>query len=165
MVSSAALAKNEGFPKWREWISAQQGYLDKIEAIMAKGKDVAIRQNADLQDAMKKDDRLRGEKIIDDATKKLARINDELKAIIPPGEFKEYHTKVLEAYKFRQMANEAAQAKDVLNIRNNNYSAITSEIGAMESIRALYISHDAPKQIIASIDKSIAAYKQRLVAK
>ncbi len=158
-----AHAEENNFSEWREWISAQQSYLNKIESLMDMSKKLAIRQNAELQAAINKNDTESGDKLLTDTTKQLSAIIDLLKALEPPLEFKDYHEKVIEAYGARLKANEAAIQKDVINVRDRSRSAMMSEVEAMESLRRLYLSHKAPPQVIDSIDKNIEAYKKRLI--
>ena len=160
----AETGEGDGFAKWREWITPQQDYLDKVESLMEMSKKLALKQNSELQEAIKKNDMESGEKVLADTTKKLSAIVDLLKALEPPAEFKEYHEKVVEAYSYRLKANEATIQKDIVNIRNDTNTAMMSEIAAMESIKKLYTSHGAPQQIIDSIDRSIDSYKNRLPA-
>lgn len=155
-------AADDGFSKWREWITAQQVYLDKVESLMEMSRKLALKQNLGLEEAIKKNDTESGEKVLVDTSKKLSAIVDLLKALEYTAEFKEYHEKVVEAYGYRLKANEATVQKDVINIRNYTRAAMMAEVEAMESIKKLYTSHGAPSQIIDSIDKSIDSYKNRL---
>ncbi|MDD5428065.1 MAG: hypothetical protein PHI58_02385 [Candidatus Omnitrophica bacterium] len=163
-ASAVLCAAQDDVSKWREWITAQQAYLDKVESLMDMSRKLALRQNSELGAAIKNKDTVTGEKVLADTTKKLSAIVDLLKALEPPAEFKEYHEKVVEAYTYRLKANEATIQKDIINIRNFTHTAMMSEIAAMESIRKLYISHDAPLQVIESIDKNVEMYKKLLAS-
>ncbi|MFA6321729.1 MAG: hypothetical protein WCY36_07735 [Candidatus Omnitrophota bacterium] len=165
IFSASYIYAGEGdVSKWREWITSQQDYLDRVESLMNMSKKLANVQNSQLQEAIKKSDNELGEKILVDTTKKLSSIVDLLKALESPVEFKEYHENVVKAYMYRLKANEATLKKDVLSIRNNTHAAMASEIAALESIRSLYVAHNAPPQIIDSIDRNIEAYNKRIVA-
>ena len=163
-LASSVFAEEDNISKWREWITAQQSYLGRVESLMEMSKKLAVKQNSQLEEAIKKSDSELGEEALADTTKKLSSIVDLLKALEPPAEFKDYHENVVKAYVYRLQANEATLKKDVINIRNHTHAAMMSEIAAMESIKELYIIHDAPSQIIDSIDRNIEAYKKRLVA-
>lgn len=153
------------YAEWREWIRAKQDYLGSIELRMKDGRDMAILQAAGLNEAVRNKDEAAGEKVIADTSKRLYGIVEDLKAITPPPEFKEYHEKVIDSYRYRQMANEATLNKDMIKIRDNGRRAAIAEIEALQCIRQLYIKHDAPPQIIDSIDAGIAADKRAIVAR
>ena len=152
----------DNFAKWREWITPQQDYLDKVESLMERGNEIEMQQAADLQDAINKKDQALGDNIIIQNTSKLSAIVDALKAITPPKEFKEYHDKVTEAFQLTQAANEATSKKEVSNIKDYGTKAMVAEVEALESIKKLYSSYGAPPEIIHSIDRGIASYKQKL---
>ena len=158
----AATGGKDSITEWREWISPQQDYLDKVESLMQRGNEIEMQQTADLQDAINKKDQYLGDNIIIQNTGKLSAIVDALKALTPPKEFNEYHEKIIVAFQFTQMANEATSKKDAVTIKDCGNKAMASEIEALESIKKLYSSHGAPLQIIDSIDRGIASYKQKL---
>ena len=158
----ADMGDQDNFAKWREWITPQQDYLDKVESLMERGNEIEMQQAADLQDAINKKDQALGDEIIIQNTSKLSAIVDSLKAITPPIEFKEYHDKVTEAFQLTQAANEATSKKEVSAIKDCGTKAMVAEVAALESIKKLYISHGAPPTIIDSIDRGIESYKRKL---
>ena len=154
----------EGVKDWKEWIDGKKDYLGKVESLMQESKEAAIQQDTDLKEAIDANDRAAGEKIIDETSKKLSAIVAELKLLNPPEEFADYHEKVIAAYKYRQMANEATLKRDIANIKSYGNMSMAYEIEAMEDIKKLYISRGAPQQLINSIDHGIESYRQRLTA-
>ena len=148
--------------KWHEWITPQQDYLDKVESLMDRGNEIEMQQSTDLQDAINKKDQTLGDNIIIQNTGRLSAIVESLKEITPPKEFKEYHDNIISAFQFTRMANEATSKKEIANIKDYGNKAMFSEIAALESIKKLYLSHGAPQEIINSIDRGIASYKQKL---
>ena len=163
-VSYAEPAVQIGLKGWKEWIDDKKDYLGKVESLMQESKEAAIQQDADLKEAIDAKDQAAGEKIIGETSKKLFAIVAELKLLNPPEEFKDYHEKVIEAYRYRQMANEATLKRDIANIKSYGNMSMAYEIEAMECIKKLYISRGAPQALVNSIDHGIDSYRQRLTA-
>jgi hypothetical protein len=159
----AGLVKKDSSSRWRDWIGSKQGYLYKVEAFIERGDEIVIEQNADLEEAISSKDKILGEGAIAQTSGKLSAIIDALQALAPPEGFTEYHAKIVEAYTYKRLANDATLSKALLKIRDYSHKAMSSEIEAMEALRRIYIDHGAPNAIINSIDRNIAAYRQKLV--
>jgi len=149
--------------EWEKWTSENGKYLNDMDMLMKKSREIAIQQNGKLGEAAKNNDRALGEKIVAETGEKLTGIIQELKAMNPPSELKEYNDKMVEAYNYRKLANDSIFMKDAANIgRENNLRAMRSELEATKIIKEVYTIHKAPQEIIDVINSGIANYEQVL---
>lgn len=163
-VVCAEPAAGNNVTEWQKWITSKGEYLSKVELLMKEVREAVVKQNAALQEAIKNNDTELGTKAINETTQKLSAVVAELKLLNPPEEFKEYHTSLIEAYQYRQTANEATLKNDTATIKEYGNKTIASELAAIESVRKLYSARGAPQQLMDSLDKTIATAKERLAA-
>lgn len=147
---------------WERWYKSMSNYLDAMTAIINKGKQIAMRQDSRLSKAMQEDDRELGKGVVAETGKTLSAIIVELLELKPPQDLREYHQKVLDAYKYREMANDVMLRDNLDDYYMYINTAIISEIESIEELMRVYNNHGAPAELIDALHTITQALKEEL---
>jgi hypothetical protein len=141
---------------FEKWEKRARSYMDKVNQVIEKSLTTPAKHE---------DGTIAG----DDATQRMQQrcrfIIDGLGVLHPSDEFKQYHAKLIESYKYALMAT-IVLGNERASLKYNRLSEI-SKREAMEIFKNIYISHKASKQDIEKMsgilewqDRSIREYSE-----
>ena len=158
-----ALTEENSDISWREWYDSIGNYIKSMSLIMNKGKQVATSADDRLTMSVQNDDKIKGKKIITETGDSLSTITVELLELDPPQELREYHQKIIEAYEYRKLANDAMLRDNLDDYYMYANTAISSEIESLEELIELYQSHGAPEGLINDLQTIIKALNDQFL--
>ncbi len=144
-----------------DWIKTKEvsGYLNSEQALMNKFHETIGQMNNSLDEAMAKNDRAQLERISARLGAEFSASIQDLKALNPPAELKDYHKKSIEGMNYMKMGFDATINKDVRAFIKYHRMSMLSAIEATEMKKNVYIRHKAPQEVIADLDRGIEQLK------
>jgi len=153
--------KQDDALNWEGWYGSINDYIATMSEIINRGKQVATEADKRLSEAMQKDKRSVGKKIIAEIEKNLSTIVQELSRVNPPGELMTYHEKAIETYKYRAMGVDAILENNLDDYFMYTNTAISSEIESIEELIQVYKKHGASDEVIDALHVIIQALKEQ----
>ena len=133
-------------------VNTLQSQANKYLSSIADGvRQAASRQNNTMRQALLTD----GKKII-------AAVLEELGRMQPPDELRIYHTKIIDMFIYRNLANNALLENNSVVAERFYKQGSLVYIQALSELKRVFESYSAPQDVIRDLDKRIAYENEML---
>ena len=160
-IRAGAESSTQEIVSWNNWHKKIKIYLDKI----ASFDQIPEQLKNDIDNA-KNDDVLQ-KKLIIEGVNKFSHVLEELKGMDTPQEVRKYHEEIISVYAWWKEIYMAIlrQFDEPMGAENTNISEyeivrMRTELKSLEELKTIFVQHNAPKEEINKIDKSIAELKK-----
>ncbi|MDD4183308.1 MAG: hypothetical protein PHT53_05765 [Candidatus Omnitrophica bacterium] len=147
--------ENLKLKNWDNWLKSVEDYLKQVQAISREFHQIGEEAGTKMAPLDKKSKMA----VLDEMLQKCELLKKRSEILSPPPELREYHEKFLKSVDL-YLEFTGSLGKSEVNKAEIFQKLQNNAIGSMEDLRAAYVSHGAPSELISQMDIVISRGKQ-----